>query len=91
MRIIKEKEFEKIFKALANRRRLEIITFIKRKEEAPVGEIAHAIKLSFRSTSRHLAILFGADILEREQRTVQVFYRITKEFSKIKRALANEW
>jgi len=67
---------EKILKALANKRRLAIIRYLKTKKEASVGDIAEHIKLSFKSTSRHLAILSGADILDKEQRNVSVFYSL---------------
>lgn len=75
------KHYEKILKALANRRRLEIIKYIKQKKEVNVGEIAKHIKLSFKSTSRHLAILLGADILEKEQRSVTVFYSLSPQMN----------
>ncbi|MDP3874901.1 MAG: metalloregulator ArsR/SmtB family transcription factor [bacterium] len=73
---MKEKELEKMLKALANRRRLAIISLLRKRKEVNVGEIAETIHLSIKSTSRHLAILFGADILEREQRSSEVFYRL---------------
>ncbi|MDO8729206.1 MAG: metalloregulator ArsR/SmtB family transcription factor [bacterium] len=73
---MKEKELEKMLKALANRRRLAIISLLRKRKESNVGNIAEAIHLSIKSTSRHLAILFGADILEREQRSSEVFYRL---------------
>jgi DNA-binding transcriptional ArsR family regulator len=71
------KELERILKSVANRRRLAILQFLKRNKEASVGDIAAAIKLSFRSTSRHLAILSSADILEKEQRSIAVYYSLT--------------
>lgn len=71
------KEFEKLLKVCANRRRLEILKFLKRKKEATVGEISNTIRLSFKSTSRHLALLYAADIVEKEQRSLQVFYKLT--------------
>jgi DNA-binding transcriptional ArsR family regulator len=70
------REAEKLLKAFANRRRLRIVQFIKAKKEAPVGDISHEIGLSFKSTSRHLSVLAGCEILDREQRSSQVFYRI---------------
>jgi len=75
------KHHEKILKALANRRRLEIIKYLKDKKEASVGDIARHIKLSFKSTSRHLAILSGADILQKEQRSVLVFYSLESKLT----------
>ncbi|TSC68034.1 MAG: hypothetical protein G01um101472_187 [Parcubacteria group bacterium Gr01-1014_72] len=70
------RELERVLKALANRRRLGILKFLKLKKEAIVGEIAEAIRLSFKSTSRHLSILSGAGVVEREQRSTEVFYSI---------------
>lgn len=63
-------------KALANKRRMNIIRYLSRKKEATVGDIAKNIKLSFKSTSRHLTILYAADLVEREQRSLQIFYSI---------------
>ncbi len=74
-----EKELERTLKALANRRRLAILRAIKKRKEASVGSIAETIKLSFKATSRHLASLFSADIVEKEQRSVQMFYRLADD------------
>ena len=63
------RELERILKALANRRRLAILKYLKKTHEATVGEIAGEIKLSFKSTSKHLCVLAGADIIERDQRS----------------------
>ena len=70
------KNLEKILKALANRRRLAILKYLKDHGQAPVGEIAHEINLSFKATSKHLGILTNVDILEREQQSSQMFYRL---------------
>lgn len=74
-------------KALANRRRLAILRFLKKgkgkekkKEmEASVGAIAEEIRLSFKATSKHLGILFAAGIVDREQRSLQMFYRLSSD------------
>ena len=79
--IMKEKELERIFKALANRRRLAIIFFIRKKKQANVGEIAEAIKLSFKSTSRHLSILVSSGILDREQNSLYSIYSFSTDQS----------
>ena len=71
-----EKELEKELKALANRRRLLIIKFLKKCHKASVTEIAREIKLSFKSTSHHLAILFAADVVQREQQNLNAFYSL---------------
>ena len=71
------KELEKVLKALANRRRLAILKYLKARGEATVGDIAHEIKLSFKATSRHLAVLHACDSIEKDQRSSHVFYHIT--------------
>jgi len=76
---MKEKEKERTLKALANKRRLAIIELLRKGDEKSVGEIADNIKLSFRATSKHLSVLMNADILEKEQRSLQIFYSINKE------------
>ncbi|MBI3259423.1 MAG: winged helix-turn-helix transcriptional regulator [Ignavibacteriae bacterium] len=70
---------EKTLKALANRRRLLILKSLKQNREASVAEIASEISLSFKATSKHLGILSGADIIEREQRGLQMFYRLSRD------------
>ena len=73
---MKDKELESNLKALANRRRLSILRFVKKSKEASVGDIASEIHLSLKSTSRLLSVLFSAGLLEREQRSLQVFYKL---------------
>ncbi len=70
------RETEKVLKAVANRRRLSILAFLKKRGEATVGEIAEDIKLSFGATSRHLILMEHAGILDKEQRSIEVHYRI---------------
>lgn len=73
------KDYERMLKALANRRRLAILRYLCREKEARVGTIAAEIKLSFKATSRHLQQLNAADIVEREQRGLEMWYRIGKK------------
>jgi DNA-binding transcriptional ArsR family regulator len=61
------KELETLFKALGSRRRLTILYYIVNHRECTVGDIAEDIHLSIKSTSKHLALLAKAGILEREQ------------------------
>lgn len=84
------KHHERILKSLANRRRLEIVKYLKVKKEANVGDIAERIKLSFKSTSRHLAILLSADILEKEQRNVSVFYSLAPRLVPMAKSVISE-
>src|SRR3989344_4486332 len=63
----REAEMERQLKVLANRRRLAILSLLRKKKEASVGEIAESIRLSFTSTSKHLTMLERAGFLEKEQ------------------------
>ena len=71
-------ELEKILKALANKRRLMILKFLRRRR-ASVGDVADAIKLSFKATSRHLTVLTAVDILEKEQEGLVVWHQLRGE------------
>jgi DNA-binding transcriptional ArsR family regulator len=75
---MKEKEAEKILKALANRRRLAILCHLKRAHKDRVGAIAGVMHLSLTATSRHLNMLERAGILEKEQCGLEVFYSISE-------------
>ncbi len=74
-----DKELERILKALANGRRIAILKFIKKSGRASVGEIADAIKLSFKATSKHLTILSNVNILDKEQVSLTMLYFLPKE------------
>ena len=76
-----------MLKALANRRRLAILKYIQSEKEATVGDIAEAIKLSFRSTSKHLGVLVAAGILDREQRSVQMFHFLSDDLPEVARRI----
>lgn len=65
-------------KALANARRLSIIKYLKKTREATVGDIAEEIKLSFKATSKHLGILYAVGVLEKDQRSLTIYYRLAK-------------
>ena len=79
---MKEKEMERVLKALANRRRLAMVSFLKKKKEASVGDVAEALRLSVKATSKHLNLMRSADILDREQRSLQMYYSINKDHAK---------
>lgn len=77
------KELQKILKALANKRRLTILRFLKKDGEANVTDIAEEINLSVKSTSRHLSVLFAADLVERDQRSLEVYYNCPTSFPSV--------
>jgi DNA-binding transcriptional ArsR family regulator len=71
-------ELERVLKALANKRRLAILRHMKG-GRASVGEIAKAIKLSFKATSRHLALLTSAGILDKEQEGLTMWHSLSRQ------------
>lgn len=77
------KNLEKVFKGLANRRRLAIIRFLSQKKEATVGDIAECIHLSFKATSKHLAILRQIDIVDSRQQSLNVYYRLSNSLPSV--------
>jgi DNA-binding transcriptional ArsR family regulator len=72
------KNLERTLKALANKRRLAILKYLKERQPASVGDIADKINLSLKATSKHLGVLSAADIVEKNQRSSQMFYRIAE-------------
>jgi len=83
------KELERQLKALANRRRLAIVKFLKKEKEATVGDIAETIKLSFKATSKHLGVLAAADIVDKEQRSLQMWYRLSPSMHHVSKYISN--
>ena len=75
---MKEKELEKIFKALANKRRISILKYLKWKGSASVGDIANNLRLSFKATSKHLMILSHVDIVEKKQVSLTMICSLSK-------------
>lgn len=80
---INMKELERFFKALGNRRRLAILKYLKARNEATVADISVAIKISFQATSKHLGILAAADLVDKDQRSLFMFYRLSGESNKL--------
>ena len=73
------KLLEKQLKALANGRRLDILKLLQARKTMDVGSVADTIKLSFKATSKHLAVLYSNDVVDREQRGVQMYYKIASD------------
>ena len=84
-----EKTIEKTFKALANHKRLEILAFLFKHKSASVGEIAEKIKISIKSTSKHLLALYSADFLDRERVHGLTFYSLNDSIGDMERLLLN--
>lgn len=75
--MIDPKKLERLLKACANKRRFTILAYLKKEKRVSVGKIAEHIKISFKSTSRHLSVLFAADLVEKNQQSSEVFYRLS--------------
>ena len=84
------KELERLLKAVANHRRLSILKYLQRAKKPNVGDIADHLKLSFRSTSRHLVILKSVGLIDKEQIGVEMHYSMESDIpSVIKHILDN--
>lgn len=66
-----------------------MIRFLKKKSEASVGNIAAEIKLSLKSTSKHLSILAASEIVDKEQRGLLMFYHLAPEMPDAARRIIN--
>jgi len=80
-------EIEKKLKAIANKRRFAILKILKNGKSLSVGNLASQLKLSFRSTSKHLNSMYNSGLLEREQQGTQVSYKLDSFGQKIISAL----
>ena len=76
-----------VFRALANINRLKIIKMLSGAHKMNVCDIAEELKISFKATSNHLAMLKNLDVLEAEGTEGHVFYSLNsqmpKDFQKI--------
>lgn len=77
------KQLEKLFKILANKKRLDIIFLLYQKKKMPSVDIAKTIRLSRKSTSKHLRMLYSVDYLEREYIGFEVYYSISHEGKRV--------
>ncbi|MFN7088588.1 MAG: ArsR/SmtB family transcription factor [Candidatus Paceibacteria bacterium] len=85
---MKHKDWVKIFRALGNERRLHILQLLSQEKELPVYEIAERIKLSRKSTSKHLRLLMHLNFLDRGQKKGEVYYAFNTDMpAKIKQIL----
>ena len=78
---------ERILKALANRRRLTIVSYLKRHRRSTVGNLADMLKVSLPTASKHLAILAGADIVDNEHLSLLVYYRLSDSLPALARSI----
>ena len=80
---------EKMYRALANQKRLAIISYLNKNKEATVSLIAEHINLSFKSTSRHLRLLRNVGLVESNQIGIERHYYLPNKNNQfIKHALS---
>ena len=83
------KKLEKELKAFANARRLKILELLSKRGSATVGQVSRAIKLSFKSTSRHLNLLFAANLVDRQQIRLEMHYSVSQNKRKTIKTILN--
>jgi len=64
------------FKAMANVNRLKIITMLAKGQSMTVGQIAQELKISLKSTSKHLIMLHNLELLEYLGKDGHVYYSL---------------
>ncbi len=70
------KELTKLFKALANERRLKILYLLAKKGKGTVSSISQSLGLSIRSISKHLLKLEDTGLIARKQTSKWVYYSL---------------
>ena len=78
-----EQRQEVLFKALANRRRLSILRYLKKDGEKSVSDIAEVIGVSIKSTSKHLLILLNANLVSEKKKGFYVLYKIKDDLRQL--------
>ena len=76
------KRWTVIFRALANINRLKIIKLLSDGRKMNVSDIAGDLKISFKATSNHLAILRNLDVLDAQGVDGHVFYSVNSQMPK---------
>lgn len=84
---MKNAELERCFRSVANRKRLEILQLLAREGELPLRDVAERIKLSSKSTHKHLQQLLQTGYAEKERRRDLVFYRLDTDASQFHKSV----
>ncbi len=66
----------RLFKAVANKRRVEILRLLLDEGEKNVSEVSQRLKISFVSASRHLLQLERVNLLKNRQENLWVYYSV---------------
>lgn len=79
-----------LFKALANRRRLLILRYLKKNGEISVTDISAAIGVSVKSTSKHLLVLSNANLVSENKNGFYVLYRIRSKLKPLAASIVDQ-
>ena len=77
---------ERVLKALANRRRIQIIQLLSSKGRVSVGDVAAAMRLSIAATSRHLRTLAASELVKTAQSGTTIYYSLTRDRHRLLKA-----
>ena len=77
----------KIFKALANEKRLKILKLLLCNNEMTVSEITDELKMPFTTISRHLEKLRTVDLVKFRESGLNLYYSIGPPESRLKKTL----
>jgi len=72
-------ELERHFRAVANRKRLEILLLLNRQAPLPLYQIATKVRLSVKSTNKHLSQLLHTGFVAKNRQGLFVLYRLEDE------------
>lgn len=75
-------DISSLFKALGNKRRIEIIHLIRKRQLISVGEISDHLKISISATSKHLRRLRAVGLIRSRQVSVNAIYSLCPNLSK---------
>lgn len=73
----------KVFKAVANEKRVKILRLLVKEKEVSVEEIAQRLKIGYKTASSHLQKLINVNLVKRYQKSLFVFYSINEDKTKI--------
>ncbi len=71
-----DRELEKLFSALGNKLRLQILGLVAQHKEMCVCELVDQLHMSQANVSHHMGILRDADLVEARKVGTWVFYRV---------------
>ncbi|MBI4434714.1 winged helix-turn-helix transcriptional regulator [Candidatus Uhrbacteria bacterium] len=85
---MQQKELATCLRALGNERRMRAVRELATSPPLTVEAIARRIKLSYKSTARHMAVLERCGIVERARVSLEVYYRVNRQHPVLRFTLA---